>query len=206
MGMLVPDGGNADHQLLLCGCEHMCSHRLLGVQPHSYLNQCEDLLSLLSIRLGSWTKNSLLSTHNIAEPSLSSSPKWQNSYSWGLGISLLLSLALKNFLGLRTLFYQVMGFAGSWQKSVFSVGVLWAGKLQLATLKSFVQSFRFYLLLKYNFSVSPTCLGLQRTSVSPPVCIKEGFHYSGISFHYHENKTQTKINQHHWCSKKEGVV
>lgn len=188
-GFLVPAGGNADHQLLLCGCEHMCSHRLLGVQSHSYLNQCEDLLCLLSIELGSWIKNSPLSTCNIAEPSLSFSPKWQNSYSWAIGISLLLSLAQKNFLGLRTLFYQVMGFAGSWQKSVFSDCVLWAGKLQLVTLRSFVQSFRFYLLLKYNFSVSPTCLGLKRTNMGF-FALRKAF--IALAFHFTTMKTKPK--------------
>lgn len=108
--------------------------RLLGVQSHSYLNQCEDLLSLLSIRLGSWIKNSPLSTCNITEPSLSSSPKWQNSSTPAVGIPLLLSLTQKNFLGLRILFDQVMGFAASRQKSVFSDCVLWTGKLQLVML------------------------------------------------------------------------
>lgn len=97
----------------------MCSHRLLGVQSHSYLNQSEDLLSLLSTRLGSWIKNSPLSTCNTAEPSPSFSLKWQNSYSWAVGISLLLSLTQKNFLGLRTEFYQVMESAGSCRR-VFS--------------------------------------------------------------------------------------
>lgn len=130
-GCLVPDGGKADHQLLFSGFEHMCSHRLLGIQSHSYLNQCEDM-SLIRIRLGSWIKNSSLSTCNIAEPSLSSSPKWQNSYSWAVGISLLLSLPQKNFLGLRTLIRSwVLLVLG---RGVFSDCVLWAGKLQLVTL------------------------------------------------------------------------
>lgn len=128
---------------------HLCSHRLLGVQSCSCLDQCEDILSLVGIKLGSWIKNSPVSTHDTAEPSplyLSSGAPplglWTSLFCchWYRGISWAWVLTL-----LCTLFYWTMSFASSLQKTVLSYYVMCWKIVPSVSYRSFVQLFRFYL-------------------------------------------------------------
>lgn len=136
---------------------HLCSRRLLGVQSYSYLNQCEDILSLIGIKTGSWIKNSPVSTHVIAEPSLSPLSKWWSSSSWAVGISLLLSLIQTNFLGLTLdrCAHPVLSDRGfcyfSAEECIIRLCVTCWQIAPSVSLRGFVQSFMFYLFLKYNF-------------------------------------------------------
>lgn len=129
---------------------HLSSCRLRRVQSHSYLNQCEDILSLISIKLGSWIKNSAASTSDIAETSLPSSSEWCHCSSWAVGNSFAV-IDMEGFSGPDSLTHPVLsdkGVANSWQEFVIRLcATCWQIATSLSS-RSFVQSFTFYIFLQ----------------------------------------------------------